>query len=180
MNKQVQDLVGDLKSQAESLLSLLMQDAERAPLQQNALALFTKIIELKKEIGFLEQQGASLPKDPVEDLLKGPSEDDLKSKEINKVNRKLPKWAANQHQINSKILTKYLELRRAGKTPLTEREFASAYGDKTEFHKNYPQMKTISPKNNGKIFDVRNGMVVIWEPVVDAVGRYESTVFDNS
>ena len=40
-------------------------------------------------------------------------------------------------------------------------------------------MKTISPKNNGKVFDVRNGVVEIWEPVQSAVAKYEAAVLGD-
>jgi hypothetical protein len=144
-----------------------VRDAERETLQRSALAIFAKVIELEKEL-----EPAPLP------TSSGGAEDSTTSiaAEINKVSRKLPKWAANQKQINSKILTLFLTLRRQGITKLTEREFAERYGDQAEFYRSYPQMKTISPRNNGKVFDVRNGYVEIWPPIEDPVAAYEKAV----
>lgn len=171
MSEQVRTIARDLRTQTEGLLGEIVRDANREVLQQSALAIYAKVIELEKELEHLVV--APLPRT----VDAGESDEQVIAAEINKVSRKLPKWAANQHQINSKILTRYLELRRQGITKLTEREFAEKYGDQAEFLRSYPQMKTISPKNNGKIFDVRNSVVEIWEPVQAAVDAYEKAVF---
>ncbi len=53
------------------------------------------------------------------------------------------------------------------------------YNNQQEFYRNFPQMKTISPKNHGKVFDVQHGIVKIWEPVCHIVQEYENTVFSE-
>lgn len=179
MNNQIHAILDELKAHTEHLLGEIAQDAERPVLQQEALGIFQKVIELKKELELLEMGARSAePAMPKSGREVTDSARDV-AEEINKIRRKLPKWAHNQQQINSKILTKYLALRRAGHDQITEPEFARAYGNESEFYRNYPQMKTVSPRNHGKVFDVQNGYVQIWEPVADAVARYESTVFGD-
>lgn len=177
MTDEIDKLLASLRSQTENLLSEIVRDTEREALQQTALSIYSKVIELEKELEHSRQSGPALPRSSSPNGESAPQ--DSVAEEINKVARKLPKWAANQQQINSKILTRFLELRRQGVTKLTEREFAEKYGDQAEFHRSYPQMKTISPKNNGKVFDVRNGVVEIWEPVQSAVAKYEAAVLGD-
>jgi len=91
------------------------------------------------------------------------------SEEIEKVLRKLPRWAVKPQQINSRILKLYLDLESSGEVKITETLLMERYGNHAEFIRNFDQMKMISPKNHGKVFDVQNGVITIWEPVKDAV-----------
>lgn len=171
MTQQIHTIVDTLRSQTEGLLSAIVRDTDREALQQAALGIYAKVIELSKEL----ERPAPAPRTLSNNL----RAEEPVAEEVNKVARKLPKWAANQQQINAKILTRFLQLKRQGFSRLTEREFAEHYGDQAEFFRSYPQMKTISPKNNGKVFDVRNGIVEIWPPVQAAVNAYEKTVFGS-
>lgn len=84
--------------------------------------------------------------------------------EIERVHRKIPKWAKSPNQINHKILRNYLEL-------LKQNDFV--YIDDLENHSktiksfksNFGQMKIISDHNHAKVFDVLNDKVYLWEPV---------------
>ena len=119
-------------------------------------------------------------------LTKGDSSDlmaiqeDEELSEINKVERRLKRWANNQEQINPKILNEYLKMQKDAVNPITEDLLRLNYDNDTEFYKNYPQMKAISLKNHGKVFDlVRDGRrekIVIWEPVKDYVMEYAQEV----
>ena len=108
MSEEVLTIAKDLRTQTEGLLGEIVRDAKREELQQSALSIYAKVIELEKELEHLVV--TPLPRS----VDGGESDEQLIAAEINKVSRKLPKWAANQHQINSKILTRYLELRRQG------------------------------------------------------------------
>jgi len=84
--------------------------------------------------------------------------------EIERVRRKILKWAKSPDQINHKIVKIYLEL-------LKQNTFV--YLDDLEIHSkkiktfksNFGQMKIISDHNHAKIFDVINDKVYLWEPV---------------
>lgn len=103
-----------------------------------------------------EIEGSNLPPDTI-------------SEEIEKVLRKLPKWAANPQQINSKILKLYLDLESSGESKITETLLMERYGNHAEFLRNFNQMKIISPKNHGKVFELRNGVITVWDPIKEAV-----------
>lgn len=171
------DKVASLRSEVEDLLTLIMQNPEPRELQPKGLRIFSELIELQKDLELLQNGDGGLaaalrPRHPDP-----ASKSELIAGEVNKVNRRLLLWASRQQQINSRILTTYLKLRRSGHATITEDQLAQAYGNQNEFHKNYPQMKAISPNNHGKVFEAHNGIVKIWEPVRDAVARYEAMVF---
>lgn len=108
------------------------------------------------------------------------SDEDIAATEIARVRRKLPRWERNQDQINSRILTLFLQLVREGHTPITEENLAAAYGDTAEFQRNFMQMKVIAPNNHAKVFDVANNIVSIWPPVSDLVKKYEESVLGTA
>lgn len=101
--------------------------------------------------------------------------DDVIPDEIKKVERKLPRWASNPTQINAKILSLFLKLQDDNHV-ITEQFLMEQYGNHAEFLRNYNQMKTISTKNHAKVFDVIDGNVTIWEPVLDAVLTFKKKI----
>lgn len=102
---------------------------------------------------------------------------DAEVAEINKVSRKLKRWANHQDQYNSKILNAYLELRRSGEKEITEDALNAELGPNTWFTSNFSQMKSIADKNHGKVFHQVGELIEIWTPVVSAVREYEKKVF---
>ncbi len=100
-------------------------------------------------------------------------------KEINKVKRKLNRWARRQTQINAKILNAFLELKRSGNKYITEKNIQDKL-DIPTFIKNFPKMRNIAERNHGKIFVEKNGCIEIWEPVSKFVSEYEVTIFGNN
>lgn len=86
--------------------------------------------------------------------------------EIEKVKRKLPRWK-DSGQINDRILKTYLTLYIKNQT-VSLLELEKKCKD-LSFNKNFPQMKNISRKNHGKVFDVINGFVYLWEPIKNDV-----------
>jgi hypothetical protein len=105
---------------------------------------------------------------------------DWEQTEIQKVKRRLRLWATRQHQINAKILTLFLQLQREGVNNITEKGLRERYNNHQEFLINFQQMKVIAPNNHGKIFDVINDVIKIWEPIKEAVEEYKKTVFKTS
>lgn len=103
------------------------------------------------------------------------------AQEIKKVSRRLKLWAKSnrQSQYNSKILNAYLELRRSGKTKISEEDIKSKLGLNTWFSHNFLQMKIIADRNHGKVFEVKGEYVNIWKPVEAVVNNYEKQVFEN-
>ncbi len=97
--------------------------------------------------------------------------------EINKVSRRLKLWAKRPDQMNTKILKSFLKLKISGKITVTEKDLKTASGDELNFESNFAQMKIISEKNHGKIFDVYGDKVSIWEPVSVYVDTFKKDIF---
>lgn len=169
-------LVDDLKDQTQSLLGEIAKSQPTEVLHESALKVLLGIVDLKSQILLVENMGEQKSSKAIRNSNKHDESNNV-SEEINKVARKLPRWAKNQNQINSKILTLFLELKRSGKTKISEDSLAKAYGNTPEFHRNFPQMKSIAPNNHGKVFETANGFIEIWKPVIDLVHEYESQVF---
>ncbi len=84
--------------------------------------------------------------------------------EIEKVRRKIPRWFKNPHQINSRILVAFLNLKNNNirVTPTFLREHCSEIND---FEGNYNQMKSFGEKNHAKVFQEINNTIELWKPV---------------
>lgn len=95
--------------------------------------------------------------------------------EVKKVKSRLPRWGNNSNQINSRILALFLKLSKGG-TPVTVNELKNAYGNDGEFDKNFAQMKMISERNHGKVFEVNDGVVEIWPKVIEYVEGFSKQV----
>lgn len=133
--------------------------------------------EIINEIQLFKQSILSPPTLPSKPPVQEHSGTDEKQNEIQKVKRKLKKWAKNQHQINAKILTLFLQLERERGANITERMMMERYNNNPEFSTNFHQMKIIASRNHGKIFDVIDGDIKIWEPIKEAVEEYKRTAF---
>ena len=153
-----------LEEKSEKLAFDIAGGKDKTALHKQTMELIVGIAEIKKQ---LVSQPAAINND--EEL-----------NEVNKVARRLKRWANNQTQINAKILNEYLKLKRDGVKHITEGVLRTNVGDDATFFKNYPQMKIISPKNHGKVFhivdDGRREDIVIWEPVRSSVDEYAKVV----
>jgi hypothetical protein len=98
--------------------------------------------------------------------------------EIVKVKRRLKLWAKRPNQINSKILTAHLKLKRSGLTKITESDLENELPNEKSFRSNFIQMKTITKNNHGKIFEQNGKNISLWEPVISAINEYEAIVFE--
>jgi len=56
---------------------------------------------------------------------------------------------------------------------ITESDTDNHLGENSWFSTNFDQMKSISDKNHGKIFEVNGQHVTVWPPVETAVREYE-------
>ena len=92
--------------------------------------------------------------------------------EINKVKRRVSKWKKNPYQCNYKILDAYFKIRKE-KNNITketlERYCKEIYGSDFSFLINFSQMYNIAEKNHGKVFEVLNDEVKLWNPVKDFI-----------
>lgn len=170
-----------LKAVARSLVLAIGQDETKDELHKMSIDLLLEITELErllsidnfesnKETGTLaEYQASQFSRNNAFE----------EAEEVRKVERKLSRWAQNQQQINSKILNTFLELKSEGVGKITEDLLTKRYGNYGEFSRNYSQMKIISPRNHAKVFDVKNGVVEIWEPVKRFVEEYKRVVFNG-
>ncbi len=105
------------------------------------------------------------------------NEDNIINNEVKKVTRRLKLWAKRPNQINTKILIAYLKLKRAGQKNITENSINKELNLNSNFESNFAQMKIISEKNHGKIFELYGDKVSIWEPVLNAVNAFEHEIF---
>ncbi len=99
--------------------------------------------------------------------------DSTNTGEINKVADRLRLWAKRQNNINARILNAFLELERSGVSVITEDALKSKLPELNTFKSNFDQMKTIAPKNHGKIFEQYGEEITLWEPIVLYVREYE-------
>ncbi len=84
--------------------------------------------------------------------------------EIKKVQRRIPKWFKNPSQYNSTILNGFLELSEK-ETQVTTQMLRNKCHIISDFDGNYNQMKNFGEKNHGKVFEERDGIITLWEPV---------------
>lgn len=93
--------------------------------------------------------------------------------ELAKIFKKVPVWFNKPNQKNSQILLNYLRLREQ-KTPVTFYELEKSCERIENFRSSYQAMKTISEKNNAKVFDEVGRIISLWEPGKDFVeNEYE-------
>ena len=88
--------------------------------------------------------------------------------EIEKVKRKIPNWFNNLNQTNSKILIIYLNLME-NYNDIDFNLLNNACKDISTFKENYQQMKIISEKNHAKVFDEKDGKIILWDLVKDFI-----------
>ncbi|MDO6819627.1 hypothetical protein [Zobellia sp. 1_MG-2023] len=91
-----------------------------------------------------------------------------KEREIDKVDRKLPKWFKNPDFICSRILIIFLELEK--KYGSVKYDLLADYcsGMKT-FKSNFAQMKNFGEKNHGKVFEQNGSIITLWNPIKEKV-----------
>ena len=93
-----------------------------------------------------------------------------KKLELAKIYKKVPVWFNKPSQKNSQILITYMKL-RGQKTPVTFFELEKACERITNFRSSYQGMKTISERNNAKVFDEVGRIISLWEPTKSFVEK---------
>jgi superoxide dismutase len=177
----MKEIISQIKKQAKQLsldLSHISEEPQKEQLSEAALELLLNIQILETRYNqnnnTYTERTNKISKSTTKITSKN---EDLIKNEINKISRRLPNWAIKQHHINAKILTLFLKLEEEGGQQITEQMLMERYGDQAEFYRNFPQMKTIAPKNHGKVFNVQNGVIEIWEPIKQIVHDYKKMVF---
>lgn len=89
--------------------------------------------------------------------------------EIKKVKRKVPKWMKKTHQYNYKILEAYMILSKNNLHPIHLENFEEYVDIGKVFLGHYNGLKTISEKNHAKVFNEKDSMVELWEPVAEFI-----------
>lgn len=103
-----------------------------------------------------------------------------KELELSKIYKKVPVWFNKPNQKNSQILITYMKLREE-KTPVTFFELEKACQRISNFRSSYQAMKTISERNNAKVFDEVGKIISLWEPGKSFVEKeYERYLRRNS
>ena len=92
------------------------------------------------------------------------SSEEAIASEVKKVKRRVPRWFKNPSQYNSTILNAFLELSEHH-DQVTIQMLRSKCHTLSDFDGNYNQMKNFGEKNHGKVFDERDGVISLWEPV---------------
>ncbi len=97
-----------------------------------------------------------------------------------KANSRIPRWAKRPEQYNHKIVRAYFQVENElGHVPLDElqkrcsNESIYPITYVRDFHGNFSQMKFDGPKSHGKVFDVENGIVVIWDYIKETLMDYK-------
>ncbi len=88
--------------------------------------------------------------------------------EIKKVKRRTPRWFKNPNQYNSIILIGYLELSET-QSQISPSMLKNKCKQVSDFEGNYNQMKNFGEKNHGKVFEEKDGVITLWEPVQEYI-----------
>ena len=162
---------------------ILLPTIEVSKTEADTSELFMRAIKLVELFSLLNNKDSASNHDGVKTKpkrrkrYKNISETDEDVNEINKVERKLKKWAIDQDQINAKILNAFLELKRENlDKSITEAMLKKRSSVKT-FNSNFNNMKIIAPKNHCKVFEQNGDNITIWQPVIMYVEEYEKQVF---
>ena len=92
------------------------------------------------------------------------------SEEIQKVQRKVPRWLNNPSQYNYKILTTFMQLSNNNSMPISISLLEKHSNmENSKFVSHFNQMKIISEKNHAKVFDESFGEVKLWDPVANFI-----------
>ncbi|HFL3266426.1 TPA: hypothetical protein ACG3I4_002375 [Clostridioides difficile] len=98
-----------------------------------------------------------------------------------KANNRIPKWANRSQQNNHKIVRAFFQVENElGYVPLDELEKRCSDNEKyhstyvRDFKGNFNQMKTDAPKSHGKVFEVVDGEVVVWDYIKETLMEYKS------
>jgi hypothetical protein len=102
---------------------------------------------------------------------------DRENNEIEKVERKVPKWLkVGKTQINSIILITFLEMLEDKLYVSREKLMEKCGHLVNDFNGNFNQMAQFGKQNHGKVFEVYKNEVYLWKPV----SKYILNLFQNT
>jgi hypothetical protein len=105
----------------------------------------------------------------LKEIFSKPSNDE--EDEIRKIERKISGWFSNKKQINSRILYAFINLYEQNNGTVTYEQLKEEANIST-FEENFDQMKNISKKNHGKIFEQNGQNIYLWKEVEDIIWNY--------
>ena len=110
-------------------------------------------------------------KTKVNNAFKNNNDTNIISREIERVENRVPGWFKKPYQFNSQILISFLELQeKKGFVNLADLEKACS-GIKT-FKPNFDAMINITPHNSGKVFDEKEkNEIILWAPVEEFIKK---------
>jgi hypothetical protein len=158
--------MSSIKQDLENLIYEIGQGTERKALHSQALSILIKLNEV---------ESSALK-------LKRTSPDDMptRAEEISKVSRRLPKWARNPQQVNTRILSLFLTLKEEGVEEVTRDMLRDRLKNEIDnFETNFHGLCNSGPKNHGKVFELKGETVTIWEPVAEIVQEFEEAMGRN-
>lgn len=152
-------------SKISKLMNELIYDigrgVDRKELHNKAISILLGINDIKRvAINEAKDSEMGLPS----------SSSNLNEEEITKIKRKLLIWSEKPKGVPAQMLTHYFELEQEGKEITKDgmKAFARCEGI-PNIDGNFRGLTKIYPKNHGKIFDIMNGKVTLWEPVQDYI-----------
>lgn len=174
------DLPKAIKENTERLILEIGESKPHHDLLKIALEILTNTIKLEAELKNKLEDETRLTRQNIQrnQKHKGGLAHVLT---ISRVEKKLKLWVDRPHQTNHKILKEYLKLRQKGITNISEGMLCDKVTEDgsigvNQFHTNFAQMKTDSPKSHGKIFETIGKSVEIWDPVAEYVGIFKAKV----
>lgn len=97
-----------------------------------------------------------------------------------KAKNRIPKWAIKSEQYNHKIVRAYFQVEsELGYVPLDalEKRCSDVVIYPTtfvrDFRGNFNQMKFDGPKSHGKVFEIENGNVVLWDYIKETLMEFK-------
>ncbi|MDR2027267.1 MAG: hypothetical protein LBQ01_06900 [Prevotellaceae bacterium] len=89
--------------------------------------------------------------------------------EIDKVMRRVPKWLNNSEQFNSTILINFLKLLDDNSTKVVSLQNLKNRCNMATFKIHVTDMSNISDKGHGKVFEITEDGITLWEPVASFI-----------
>ena len=171
-------LLGELKSMLEEAAFLVSKAVpqEAHALIVKALVLVSRLEDVEQDHKSPEGAHAESHSSTTGNPGNRGSLPSREREEVSKVRSRLRRWTCRPQQINTRILSAYLELERSGVTPITEQRLRSALPSSLPFDSNFAQMKIIAERNHGKVFETYGGRVTIWPPVEAHVREFEKEI----
>ncbi len=107
----------------------------------------------------------------VTNAFKNNNDTNMISREIERVENRVPGWFKKPYQFNSQILISFLELQEK-KEFVSIGDLEKACSGVKPFKPNFVAMKIIAPRNSGKVFDENEkNEIILWAPVEEFIKK---------